>query len=270
MRIIYFCTYPSKELLTQLHISILLVKAALPKSDIHIFSTDESLGRTWPIHLHFLSKDKLTEWQGTHQFFWRIKMKVIEEMSQIFPESKLLYLDADTLPINLEELENNLNAPMMHCCEGALKELRTKTERKMLKQLNGKVFEDILVTGNSKMFNAGLIAIPANSAGKIARSIALCDAFLDWQVIPRLLEQLAFSLVLNKNDKIKEGHRYVAHYWSTKDLWATYLEEWLKKHGSMNFEKQVAAVHSLDLEAFPYWAKRSNTVRRVRRIFGFK
>ena len=267
MLIVYFCIKPTPELLVQLETSILLCNKGAPDSQIHIYTDDVSIGQNWPITQNILIPEQLIQWRGPKDFFWRIKMKVIADLCARYPNEAILYLDADTLALDLPGLQSQLSAPMMHLNEGALGTLNTKTERRTLRELNKNTFQGITTTAQSTMFNAGVIALPPGYGEAIEQAIALCDSYLETQAPPRLLEQLALSLVLNKNHILKEAQPFVAHYWSTKDLWIPYLKHWIEQHGA-TFEQRLQAIHTLDLKAYPYWVTRSNTVRRLRKLLG--
>ena len=267
MHIVFFCTTPTAELLVQLETSILLCKKEAPESQIHLYTDDSSIGQQWPITQHILTSEQLRQWQGPKGFFWRIKMRVIADLCALYPNDPILYLDADTLALDLPGLQAQLSTPMMHLNEGALGSLNTKTERRTLRELDQKVFQGITTTAQSEMFNAGVIALPPGHGEAIEHAIALCDSYLETSAPVRLLEQLAFSLALNKNQRLKEAQPFIAHYWSTKDLWIPYLKDWLEQHGA-TFEQRLQAIHTLDLKAYPYWVTRSNTVRRLRKLLG--
>ena len=269
MHIVYFCTTPTPELLLQVEISILLCKKGAPDSQIHLYTDDESVGQNWPIIQHVLTPAQLSEWQGPKGFFWRIKMHVIADMCALYPNETILYLDADTLPMDLSGLQAQLSAPMMHLNEGALGSLNTKTERRMLRELDEKTFHGITTTKESMMFNAGVVVLPPGHGETIEHAIELCDSYLETAAPPRLLEQLALRLALNKNQLLQEAQPYIAHYWSTKDLWIPYLDRWLGQQGP-TFEQRLQAIDTLNLKAYPYWAKRSNTARRLRKLFNRK
>jgi hypothetical protein len=267
MHIVYFCTTPTAELLVQLETSILLCKKAAPSGQIHLYTDDSRTGQHWPIIQHILTPNQLKQWKGQKNFFWRIKMHVIADLCALYPNDPILYLDADTLALDLPGLQTQLSTPMMHLNEGALGSLNTKTERRMLRELDQKTYQSITTTPESEMFNAGVIALPPNHGEAIHRAIGLCDSYLETSAPPRLLEQLAFSLALNKDQRLQEAQPFVAHYWSTKDWWVPYLTLWLDQQGT-TFKERLQAIHTLNLKAYPYWAKRSNTVRRLRQFLG--
>lgn len=267
MHIVYFCTTPTAELLVQLETSILLCKKGAPDSQIHLYTDDGGVGRNWHIIQHILTPEQLAQWQGPKGFFWRIKMHVLADICALYPNDPILYLDADTLALDLPGLQAQLSTPMMHLNEGALGSLNTKTERRTLRELDQKTFQGITTTAQSTMFNAGVIALPPGHRGAIEHAIALCDSYLETSAPVRLLEQLAFSLALNKDQLLQEAQPFIAHYWSTKDWWVPYLKLWLEQQGP-TFEERLQAIHTLNVKAHPYWAKRSNTARRLRKLLG--
>src|ERR1700712_98113 len=43
-----------------------------------------------------ITQQELEDWKGEHQFFWRIKIKAIEKICKMYPNSPVMYLDTDT------------------------------------------------------------------------------------------------------------------------------------------------------------------------------
>ena len=187
------------------------------------------------IYLHAIPNDTLTRWKGKHAFMWRVKMKALEYVQKQFPTIPFLYLDGDTyLRHSASTLLAKLNAgiPLMHLNEGPLSKKPSKTERLMWKKMKGdRVWSTaksetqvpgadngFAIVGETCMWNAGLIGLPAVSAATlIEQSIDLCDVWLDAKIRPRLLEQFAFSVALAATGRLEAADDQVGHYWSNKE-----------------------------------------------------
>ncbi|GEM_PF-1428289 len=270
MRIVYFCLGHTPELLVQLEASILRCASLMPDgSTIHLYCEDGKPYENWPVKIEKRTSDQYEQWKGTHQFFWRIKIQIILEMVRNFPDDRILYLDADTLALDLAKVNTQLERTnLMHLNEGALRALSTKTERLMSQQITGKHAHGIEFNDSMEMFNAGVVGLMPGQSRPMELALCLCDTWLEWKVTPRLIEQLALSVALNTSGALGTCSESIGHYWSTKDWWTPYLRAWLDQHAAMDLKDKIKAIQALDTEQFPFWAKRSNTARRLRKFFG--
>ncbi|MFM2484841.1 hypothetical protein [Celerinatantimonas yamalensis] len=175
------------------------------------------------IELIVLEPQQLVDWRGPHDFFWRIKMKAIELAALHCNGDDLLYVDSDTIYVKgIASIENHLKAGMgvMHECEGALSQLSGKTHKNMCKTLRGYEYGDLTIDGQSVMWNAGVIALPGNKAIETIQSaINVCDAMCETSCRRRLLEQFAFSVVIEQQLGLQAATQNIAHYWGNKAHW---------------------------------------------------
>jgi len=230
-------------------------------------------------HVAVMPVDEATlrAWKGEFDFFWRIKIKALEEVARQRPGTALLYLDSDTfLHGALPELQVRLadGQAFMHEREGALPALRSKTERLMWAQVRQKTFGGVRLHERHAMWNAGAVGIPAEKAAPaIALALSLCDDFSRQQVTPRLIEQLAISVALEETYPLHAARPYIGHYWSTKEEWnehiaAFLLESHLKKR---TVAQELAALGKFDFQVAPVKKRMKNTrwrlVHLVDRIF---
>lgn len=210
-------------------------------------------GSTVPVETIVLSPETLAEWQGPHQFFWRIKIRAVEEALKRHPDQHLLYVDSDTLlATDLVALDARLSAgtAFMHCLENRLADRNSRTLTRMRDTLMGQTLEGVAITGESTMWNAGVIAVPGqgsrlpgeesaadvtamasttgSSSGtdRIALALRLCDAMCDTPCPRRLVEQFAFSLALQQGS-IEPCHRDIVHYWGNKAGWNAFINSFL-------------------------------------------
>ena len=216
----------------------------------------------------------LQDWQGEHKFFWRAKIKALEFVGQQHPDTPLMYLDTDTLLHGaFAELAQHLAAgtAFMHEAEGCLAALTSKTDRRMWQQVQGRRFGGVTITRQHQMWNAGVVAIPAQRQPEaIGRALAICDAMSAQQVTPRLIEQFALSVALAETYAMREARPYIGHYWSTKNEWnesiGTFLLESHLKQRTVAAD--VAALDDFDFQLNPVKKKTRNTQHRLNRLVG--
>ena len=85
-----------------------------------------------------VTADTIQEWKGPHDFFWRVKIKAIEHISNLYVGSPVIYLDTDTfLYSNIASLKAELQKghAYMHEDEGALSTLTDKTSKRTWRAL---------------------------------------------------------------------------------------------------------------------------------------
>ena len=224
-----------------------------------------------------VDETQLRDWKGEFDFFWRIKIKALEAVAQQRPGVALLYVDSDTfLHSNLAELQSRLAAgeAFMHEREGALSELRSKTDRRMWEQVGEKTFAGVRLTVQHAMWNAGVVAIPAAKApAAIALALALCDDFSRQQVTPRLIEQFALSVALAETYLLHAARPYIGHYWSTKDEWNEHIAGFLLESHlqGRSVAAEIEAINAFNFRVAPVKKMLKNTrwrlVHLVDRIF---
>ncbi|MDO4232348.1 MAG: hypothetical protein Q4D19_09460, partial [Lautropia sp.] len=175
------------------------------------------------VEIVHVSQEQLTEWQGAPQFFWRVKIRAIQEMFARHPDQHLMYIDSDTfLARSLADVVNLLDegAALMHCQEYCLGDSRQEDVVSMNQTLMGKTFAGVPVTPTSRMWNAGVIALPSSRAAQlIQQTLEMCDEMCATPSARRLLEQFSFSLVLNHECPLYPCEGTVGHYWGNKAEW---------------------------------------------------
>ena len=189
------------------------------------------------VNIVLITEIELKDWQGKYQFFWRAKIKAIEQICRLHPEESVLYLDTDTfLYSDLKKLKSDLKNPVMHLNEGELSKLKSKTEKLMWQQAGNKVFGGIKIQVNHAMWNAGVVGIPAHKGLKICQlALDICDDMLVANVTRRLIEQFALGVALSENGDMKPVENYIGHYWSNKEEWSVEIQRfiinsWLKNN----------------------------------------
>jgi hypothetical protein len=222
------------------------------------------------IEIITISRTQLDDWQGTHQFFWRAKIKAIEHICTLHPEECVLYLDTDTfLYSDIKALKTDLQNPAMHLNEGTLSQLKSKTEKLMWQQVGDKVFGGILIQPYHAMWNAGVVGIPADKGPKICQlALDICDEMLVANVTRRLIEQFALGVSLSENGDMKPAESYIGHYWSNKEEWSVAIQRFiinsLLKNNSL--EADIEDIKRFDFSKIAIQKRIPNTQIRLKKL----
>ncbi|MCP9234997.1 hypothetical protein [Lewinella sp. JB7] len=224
------------------------------------------------------SAAELRDWRGPHDFFWRIKIKALEDLARRHPEEHLVYLDADTfcfgsLPRMRALLDGGTH--LMHAREGTLAELPTRTERRMWQQCENRSFGGLTVDGASTMYNAGVVGLSAGGAARAVEiALRICDDMCAAGVIRRLIEQFALSVALASAGRLAAANFCIGHYWGNKEGWNTYTADFFLEHHlrATSLDEQLAAAGRVDFGVLPIYGKSSRTrdklVRWVNAVLG--
>ncbi len=218
-----------------------------------------------------LDKPQLDAWEGPHRFFWRVKIKALEYICRAEPQDDIMYLDTDTfLYGSLPALQQTLaQSPMMHLHEGALAQLKSKTERKMWQQVGQKTFGGVSITPQHGMWNAGVVALPANIAlSTIQNALAICDDMLAANVTRRLIEQFALSVALTEAGTMQAADTFIGHYWSNKPAWNDAIYQLVSSSflGNRSLETDVQQVLAWDFGQTPIQQRIPNTQVRLKKL----
>lgn len=217
-----------------------------------------------------ISKEEIIEWQGEHNFFWRIKIKAIEKLCHLYPGEPIVYLDTDTfLYNNIEFIQSTLTnkVALMHTNEGFLSEKNSKTEKKMWQQIAGKAFGEIIMHTKDSMWNAGVVATPNTQNGNdLVLALKICDEMCAGKVSKRLIEQYALSLALDKTYGLVEAKDSIAHYWATKQSWnlkvsSLFLEAYFAQWNEAIIIEKVGVLFK---EGIPVFERVKNTNLRLK------
>ena len=274
MNIVYLVFGNKIENYQQAYFSIFT--ALLHKNDedkIIVITDDSSLFGFFEnkIETIFINQDTIKDWEGPHQFFWRVKIKALQLVAQKYPEDSILYLDSDTFFYkNIEVLRSALQSGQhfMHLDEGKLSQLSSKTEKLMWKQMKGKSYENIIINENVAMWNAGLIGISQKHFECLELTLRINDAMCADGVTRRLIEQFAFSLGLNQYSELQPADHIVGHYWGNKKQWndtiSLFLREcFMKKY---HFDAVIERIKDMELSKIPIRIKESSTQRKLKNL----
>lgn len=274
MNIVYLVFGTKIENYQQAYFSIFTAQLHKNDDDKIIVITDDSTlfgffeGK---IETIVINQDTIRDWEGPHQFFWRVKIKALQLVAQKYPQDSILYLDSDTFfykntEVLLTALQNGNQ--FMHLNEGKLSQLSSKTEKLMWKQMKGKSYENIIINENVAMWNAGLIGVSQKHFECLELTLQINDAMCADGVTRRLIEQFAFSLGLNQYSELQPADHIVGHYWGNKKQWndtiSLFLREcFMKKY---HFDAVVERIKDMELSKIPIRIKESSTQRKLKNL----
>jgi hypothetical protein len=219
-----------------------------------------------------VTQNDLTEWKGPHQFFWRIKLKAIEKICQLYPNDPVLYIDCDTyLYGHLDGLKNKLlnGIALLHENEGELSGKKNKTQKRMWQQVKGKLFCNIAMQASDCMWNSGVIGIPNTKNGRDCELIlAICDEMCSKNITRYFIEQYSLSLALEKTYGLAEAKSAIVHYWSTKDIWDKQITNFFMRayFADWSYEKILEEMRSFDTTNLPFFQRVKNTNIRLKAL----
>lgn len=212
----------------------------------------------------------LAQWRGDSDFFWRIKIKAIEAAAERDPGQALLYVDSDTfLAGGLGDIDLALHqdTALMHCLEDKLSDRSNATLVRMQRSLVGKSFAGITIRDDSPMWNAGVIGLPAGKAlALVRRSLQVCDEICRTDCTRRLVEQFAFSLVLDDAGPMQGCDGAIGHYWGNKPEWNRFITRFWAgaRLRDDDLAACIAAVRQVDWSALPLEKRRRGSAERLK------
>ena len=224
-----------------------------------------------------LDQQKIDEWRGEHDFFWRVKIKVLEDFSKNNPEQLLVYLDTDTFLYQSSEkllsaLKTN-NVSFMHKRETILWQKGHK-QHKMWEQIHGKKFGGIVIDRDAYMWNAGVVALPAErQLATIQQALLVCDEMCAQGVTKKLIEQFSLSLMLGINYELRASDDVIGHYWGNKDGWNALISDFLMKlyFENKTIDEMVLAMQQFDFKQIPIYLRiptqRKRFLKLIYKIF---
>ena len=221
-----------------------------------------------------IDEKTLQEWRGEHDFFWRIKIKGIEMMCNLYANSSVVYLDTDTFLYgpaeNISALLSN-NTALMHEREIPLYAGKSKTERKMWTEVRKRAFGGINILPRHYMWNAGVVATPNVKNGEECRlALAICDEMCALQIPRRLIEQFAISVSLSEIYGLKEAKSCIGHYWSNKHDWneqisSFFIEAFFK---AQTTEEKIQLLKNYNFAIIPVTKKITSARKQMEYLIG--
>lgn len=243
------------------------------EADDHIFvmTTHPEYYQSSGVEAIPVTDEKISEWKGEKDFFWRVKIKAIEYMAAHYPDDHLMYLDTDTILYgSLKTLKERLDqgCGMMHLNEGHPSEMMSRTLR-MWKQVAGHSYGGVTLGQQHCMYNAGVVAIPKDKLAEVSQlALTLCDGMLDDDAERIVIEQYSLSIALYERTDLKVAEDLIGHYWGNKPEWEAMAYDLMVK-SYMKGQTVKEAVETLDVEQLckmPVYIHRSSTAERLRKL----
>jgi len=229
MNIVYFVLGSNAVIHMQVGFSIRTFLAQAADEDVVYVVTDtptmyNGLPRVQTIGI---TKEEIQEWRGPHDFFWRVKIKVLQRIARLSPDRAMMYLDGDTyLYGRLDDIKKQLRSgnALMHKDEGCPGDMKQKS-LSMWQTVNGRTYGGVTIGRDHHMWNAGVVAIPAQRVtAAIDLALAVCDGMLDDGSEPVTVEQYALSIALKEcSARMVEADRWIGHYWHNKYYWSRFV-----------------------------------------------
>jgi hypothetical protein len=229
MNIVYFVLGGNTVIHMQVGFSIRTMLAQASTDDtIYVVTDTPTVYANLPqVETIPISADEIKDYRGPHDFFWRVKIMVLRQIARMAPDKAMMYLDGDTyLYGSLNEIKALLaeGCSMMHKDEGCPGDMKQKS-LSMWQTVNGKTYAGITIGREHHMWNAGVVAIPANRVVETTDlALAVCDGMLDDGSEPVTVEQYALSIALKeRSTRMVEADRWIGHYWHNKYYWSRYI-----------------------------------------------
>lgn len=211
-----------EEHYVQVHAAVLSVLAWADAGDELVIATTQPARVRWltghpRIRAAAIAAETLREWRGPHDFFWRAKIRCIQEHHR--DGEALVYLDSDTYARQpLADLAAALRqgAVAMHCPEQVLAQARGAGDRQLWRQLAGREVAGCQVDAQVRMWNAGVVGVGPSGAALLDQAVRACDALCARSGVHALHEQLALSLVLGATGRLVAAAPWIDHYWGNK------------------------------------------------------
>lgn len=220
-----------------------------------------------------LAETELKQWMGEYDFFWRVKIKAMEDAISRFPNKKIVYLDSDTFIYkSLDEFDSlltNGDKAFMHKKEAIISNSPSHTQTRMWKQMKGKTFEGVTINKDHAMWNAGFIALPIQKQEEvIAFALQLCDSMSAAKVTPRLIEQFAFSLALQERYILLPADDFVGHYWGNKKEWDIFISNYFIQSYFQNqgIEDEIKNIRNIDFKQMSLLQKERTLFLRINKL----
>jgi hypothetical protein len=191
-----------------------------------------SLADARNLRLEPLHPDQLRAWRGPADFVHRAKICLLQAFFDKY-NAPVCYLDSDTLFVRNPAPLFATVAPgtsLMHIMEETLEQpqapLLQKIGRFVRRQplrLHGNTFRIPLHTA---MWNAGVLGLHPTHALLLPDVLRLTDQLYN-HYPKHLMEQLAFSYLLQEHTTVMAAAPYVFHYWNLKEALDARIESHL-------------------------------------------
>ena len=192
-----------------------------------------------------VTPEQVKQWRGTIDFVHRIKIEVLRDAFERFPNQIFLYLDSDVyFKENISFLAQKIQSgtPVMSLKEGAifhskLRHFNTLAQYLRQHQYTIAVTPQLIVSHTQAMYNAGIIGLSPTDKNIVDGTLAVTD-FLHPFINNHVTEQFAFTILLSAKGTIYEAEPHIHHYWYFKEFRAI-IADFLEKYSDKTFEEKV-------------------------------
>ena len=207
------------------------------------------------IRTRHIADTDIADWRGPLNFVHRFKIKMLHEVLATGRYEKILYLDTDILvrhSLNPVWQKISPEQTCMHLAEGALEGKGNRILKKLHRfakkaSLTLPGSETYRIPTTAMMYNAGVLGLHGTHQPLLDRVLTLSDA-LHAAYPKHVMEQLAFSLVLQYGTQVSTTESTFLHYWYHK-AFGSAITPWLSVHGRKPIAGQLAALPELDFDA---------------------
>ena len=271
MNIVYFVLGGSTVIHMQVNFSIRTFLAQRSADDVVYVVTDSPAMYAALPHVMTIpiTSEQISEWRGPHDFFWRVKIKVLQMIAQMSPDKPMIYLDGDTYLYGcLDEIKARLKQGhgMMHLDEGCPGDMKQKSQM-MWQTVNGRTYGGVTIGRQHHMWNAGVVAIPAELVVKVTDlALSICDGMLDDGSEPVVVEQYALSIALCESVvQMEEAKRWIGHYWHYKYYWSRYIAHFFVRsyRQGQGVEDDLQCIRKTNLKRVHQWVLVKRTISKL-------
>lgn len=172
-----------------------------------------------PADVEFISTQQWNEWGGPQNFNHRRKILALQHaISNVV--APVILIDGDTWwrgPVDSAFERIRAGRTLMHIREGSIAEIKGKRIgelRSLVREHRFRLTDGsaIAIPANCQMWNAGVIGLHPTDAGLLNDVIALTDELCNRSNL-HILEQFAFSYLLQMHTVVSEACDLVFHYW---------------------------------------------------------
>jgi hypothetical protein len=233
-RIAYLATGP-EPVLTQALYSIrtaLAWRGALPLA-IHLY-TDRPEFFTelaGSVEFELVDRERERRWRAPWGFLYRLKPKVLEDLSRRHPSDPILFVDADTYwtgDVGSAFARIVEGSAVMHEREYFVGTLGTLQIRNFRRRMSRARFRGQPIDVEAWMWNSGAVGLHPAHAPIVAEWIEYLDEVHPWNRKP-FVEQYAISWLLQRRiDSIAPCADLLFHYWGDKERHLAAIREVLR------------------------------------------
>jgi hypothetical protein len=172
-----------------------------------------------PVTVEFIPTEQWVEWSGPTRFNHRRKILALQHAFQKYPAPTVL-LDGDTWLRRPPQLLFDRVGPgrtIMHLNEGRLAHISGPRPREMAAFLRQNRFVGpggcgLSIPPDSSIWNAGVVGMDPSESSLLDDVLGLTDQFCARSSL-HILEQFAFSYILEQRTQLQEAGDIVFHYW---------------------------------------------------------